>query len=40
MESGEKNNTRSGEVIGKWKGVSSPRTENEVRKLNIEVGKL
>jgi hypothetical protein len=27
-------------VIRKWEGVSRHRTENEVRKVNMEVGKL
>ena len=36
VESDEKNNT----VIRKWRGVARVRTENEVRKVNSEVGKL
>jgi hypothetical protein len=27
-------------VIRKWEGVARPGTENEVRKVNTEVGKL
>ena len=40
MESGEKNNTTNIAVLRKWEGIARPWTENEVRKVNMEVGKL